>query len=61
MLLTLVYCTHSGLLCSFCAVLNMSVFNVCVCLCVRPEVVAGKGQEPVETQIGGMVIDGNSW
>ena len=59
--LTLVYCTHSGPLCSFCAVLNMSVFYVCVCLCVGPEVVAGKGQRPVETHDGGMVMYGNSW
>ena len=53
-LLTLVCCVHS-VLCS------ITVCSMCVCLCVRPEVVAGKGQEPVETQIGGMVIDGNTW
>ena len=33
--LTLVYCTHSGPLCSFCAVLNMSVFYVSVCVSGR--------------------------
>ena len=57
-LLTLIYCVHS-VLGSFCAVLNTSVFNVCVLLCVRPEVVAGKGRRPVETQKGPMVRIGN--
>ena len=55
MLLTLVYSIHS-VLCSSCAVFNhCCVFHACVLLCVRPEVVAGKGQEPVETQMGRMV------
>ena len=49
MLLTLVRSIHS-VLCSITAVCRM-----CVLLCVRPEVVAGKGQEPVETQMGRMV------
>ena len=56
--LTLVYCTHSGPLCSLCAVLNTSVLCFVVC---QAEVVAGKGQEPVETQNGGMVMYGNTW
>ena len=58
---TLCHATHIGPLCSLCAVLNTSVLYVCVCLCVGPEVVDGKGQRPVETQNGGMVIDGNTW
>ena len=33
----------------------------CVFVCVAAEVVPGKGQEPVETHDGGMVIDGNTW
>ena len=34
----------------------------CVFVCVAAEeVVAGKGQEPVETHDGGMVMYGNSW
>ena len=37
------------------AVLNTSVLSVCVCVCVGPEVVAGKGRRPVETQKAGMV------
>ena len=48
-------------LCCVHAVLNMSVLYVCVCVCVGPEVVAGKGRRPVETQNGGMVMYGNSW
>ena len=55
------HATHFGLLCSLCAVLNTCVLYVCVCLCVGPEVVDGKGQEPVETQNGGMVMYGKSW
>ena len=55
------HATHFGLLCSLCAVLNTSVLYVCVCVCVGPEVVAGKGQRPVETQNGGMVMYGNTW
>ena len=54
MLLTLIECAHV-LLCS------IPVCSMCVCLCVGPEVVAGKGQEPVETQNGGMVMYGNTW
>ena len=48
-------------LCCVHAVLNMSVLSVCVCVCVGPEVVAGKGQEPAETQKAGMVTHGNNW
>ena len=58
---TLCHATHFGLLCSLCAVLTTCVLSVCVCLCVGPEVVDGKGQRPAETQIGGMVMYGNSW
>ena len=49
---TLCHATHFGLLCSLCAVLNTSVLCFVVC---QAEVVAGKGQEPVETQMGRMV------
>ena len=55
------HCTHFGRVCPCLAVLNTSVLYVCVCLCVVPEVVDGKGQEPVETQNGGMVMYGNTW
>ena len=48
-------------LCCVPTVFNTSVFHVCVCLCVGPEVVAGKGQRPVETQNGHMVTHGNTW
>jgi hypothetical protein len=58
---TLYHCTHFGPLCSLCAVLNTCVLYVCVCLCVGPEVVDGKGRRPVETQNGGMVMYGNTW
>ena len=58
---TLCHATHFGPLCSLCAVLNTSVLYVCVCLCVGPEVVDGKGQEPAETHDGGMVTYGNTW
>ena len=55
------HCTHSGPPCSLCAVLTTCVLSVCVCVCVGPEVVAGKGHEPVEAQNGGMVMYGKSW
>ena len=55
------HATHFGPLCSLCAVLNTCVLYVCVCLCVGPEVVDGKGRRPVETQNGGMVTYGNTW
>ena len=48
-------------LCCVHAVLNKSVLSVCVCVCVGPEVVAGKGHKPVETQKAGMVTHGKSW
>jgi hypothetical protein len=61
MLLTLIECATRFTLCCVPTVFNMSVFHVCVCLCVGPEVVVGKGQRPVETQNGDMVTHGNNW
>ena len=61
---TLCHATHFGLLCSLCAVFmlySIPVCSMCVSVCVGPEVVAGKGRRPVETQNGGMVMYGNSW
>ena len=44
----LCHATHFDIVCPCLAVLNTSVLSVCVCVCVGPEVVAGKGQRPVE-------------
>ena len=55
------HATHFDIVCPCLAVLNTCVLYVCVCLCVGPEVVDGKGQEPVETQNGGMVMYGKCW
>ena len=54
------HATHFDRVCPCLAVLNTCVFYVCLSVC-QAEVVAGKGQEPVETQNGGMVMYGNSW
>ena len=58
-LLTLIKCAHVLLYSR--PVCSITVCSMCVCLCVGPEVVDGKGQRPAETQIGGMVMYGNSW
>ena len=43
-----------------CAPVRLCSIAVCFVVC-QAEVVAGKGQEPVETQIGDMVTHGNTW